>query len=290
MSTTAQLTHSQRNRLIKSTRKLGNLLGETPMCEDSSVASTSSKPSGPSHRPALSLSAKSTAIGRPSLSLTRPSTAPETTLPVPPLPSSLTPSPLDTPQRSPFSPTFGPLNRDSPFCPSDSETEASHKADMRKKLAKLCRTFGENVPVELVTISDSLEVGATGGIGTRPPKPLKKTKSLRLQSSKPSLKPIQPNSSPTPTRTITRSASLHTSLRHSPARHSRTTSEYTGNIDREIAFTKLTAQSQDSIPPSPPLEHSGKHVMMTHRKGREWSGEWNADDMAQVVNRLRSLK
>lgn len=309
MSLTAQLTHSQRNRLIKSTRKVGNILGETPTVEDSNVASTSSKPSGSSLRPALSLSSKSTSTGRPSLSLPRLPTAPQVTLP-PPSPG-LSISSFDTPQRSPLSPGFGPLNRDSPFCPSDSESDVSHQADiLRKKLAKLRRTFGENVPVELVTISDGLEVDTTGGIGARRSKSLKKRKSLIPQGkmsvrftsscrskhvicspdSKSSLKSVQHKAStPTLTHPLARSTSLHSSLRHSPARHSRTTSEFISNVDRDLAFTKLTAQSTSSSS-LPPLEPPSKHLMMTHRQGKEWSGEWNADDMAQVVNRLRSLK
>ncbi|KAK0480672.1 hypothetical protein IW261DRAFT_1419026 [Armillaria novae-zelandiae] len=97
----APLTHHDRTRLLRSTRKLGAVLGTTPQCHFVHDASHVALELVPGPGPALVLRIHTTAL--PTL-----------------------PGPL-----SPVSPVRKPDER-------------------RRRMAKLARTFGENVPPELV--------------------------------------------------------------------------------------------------------------------------------------------
>ncbi|KAJ7771303.1 hypothetical protein DFH07DRAFT_914014 [Mycena maculata] len=153
--TTHALPHAHRLRLMRSTRKLGALLGETPLVVETSptpasftpalsrsasMMSTDSKRSGrlftAGHASALGLSAappghgESSSVTRPMLFLRLPGGSGSTT------PAERTPLP------SPLSPTFS-LALNSPSTPPADVSR-------RRKMAKLARTLGENVPPELV--------------------------------------------------------------------------------------------------------------------------------------------
>ncbi|KAG7088129.1 hypothetical protein E1B28_012153 [Marasmius oreades] len=362
------LTHAQRNRLIKSTRKLGMVLGETPTVDSDSLGlgfgfgfglggsdpssaprlSTSSSESyghghGHGNQPSLSLARQSSGSSSGSTTNSRPSLS----LPPPPItvhpPTSSVPLPMNTNSggdgmSTPLTPTFVILNRDSPFCPTgttvedsdlyetetETPTETQTQTQMtdirRKKMAKLVRTFGENVPPELVTIGQlgaGLVVDATGGIGSWKSDETKKygadmkrsssSTTISDSSSQYSVSVSVATTPPPPASprsasafALGRSKSLYTRSKSSslPHAHQRATSGTSG--DRELAFSRLTsggagADTSVSPPFLLPVPDRTKHqvhlvVSETHRKGREWSGEWNQRDMQQVVDQLRRLK
>ncbi|CAK5268007.1 unnamed protein product, partial [Mycena citricolor] len=144
-STTAGV-QKQRTHLMRSTRKLGSLLGETPLIIDNSrhehtasMSSMASRRSGmiflgtdllalppPSPDGLKSVESSGAKMDRPMLFLRRP------------LPTLLSTAP------SPQSPSFPALTPTTPLTP---ETVV---VDRRKKMAKLTRTLGVNPPAELV--------------------------------------------------------------------------------------------------------------------------------------------
>ncbi|KAJ7111675.1 hypothetical protein C8R44DRAFT_251985 [Mycena epipterygia] len=143
--TTHALPQTQRAHLIRSTRKVGELLGETPLLVDShphghhhssSVSSTSSTESKRSARIFAG-----TELAPRSSSLTAVEPAPEATSPAPARPllylhlAQPTSRPLSTALATPLSPAFPPT---------------PPPVDRRRKMAKLARTLGPNVPPELV--------------------------------------------------------------------------------------------------------------------------------------------
>ncbi|KAJ7726591.1 hypothetical protein B0H14DRAFT_3519039 [Mycena olivaceomarginata] len=141
--TTHVLPHAQRLRLMRSTRKLGALLGETPLLVESSPTPANSF--NPTHgRSASTMSTvpktcapenpKTTRVQRTFLALGFFFTSPP--------PAALRRSPQD--RGSPLSPTFS-LSLNSPVTPT-----FSVDTDRRRKMAKVMRTLGENVPPELV--------------------------------------------------------------------------------------------------------------------------------------------
>ncbi|KAJ6550253.1 hypothetical protein B0H19DRAFT_187613 [Mycena capillaripes] len=173
--TTHALPHAQRLRLMRSTRKLGALLGETPLVETTTTAPSSFAPSLSRSPSTMSTDSKrsgrvymSESIPRTSalkLKLTKPpptadaafhahghghahADRPTLVLRLPP-PTHAGPahSPVErTPLVSPLSPTFGfGLALNSPATP----TFPAESSRVRK-MAKLARTLGENVPPELV--------------------------------------------------------------------------------------------------------------------------------------------
>ncbi|KAJ6454376.1 hypothetical protein C8R45DRAFT_1037945 [Mycena sanguinolenta] len=129
--TTHALPHAHRLRLMRSTRKVGELLGETPLLVETSPTSSVSTHS----RSASMFTSEATSHGdsshlaRPMLLLHLPAASSSTT--------------ERTSLQSPLSPTFS-LTLNSPVTPTlPVDTR-------RRKMAKLMRTLGENVPPELV--------------------------------------------------------------------------------------------------------------------------------------------
>ncbi|KAL0576513.1 hypothetical protein V5O48_005458 [Marasmius crinis-equi] len=260
------LTHGQRTRLIHSTRKLGALLGETPTIEVEKPASR------PGSRPSTASSTKSTSSTRSLLTITIPTAT------------------LDySAQRSPLSPTYN-LNRDSPYNPLSPSTGTPDRSVLnavelkRKKVAKLARTFGENVPPELVTIGtydDLLSRPETHVLGfDRPPSQASDTSSessplikpaplsLRARRGSKDQRPSQSHVLKSPRRTHHHTASVAESPRR--------------NSDKDLAFAKLTQR--------PATSEGHTKIDQTRRRQAGWSGEWNEGDMKKVVKRLRNLK
>ncbi|KAJ7141955.1 hypothetical protein C8R43DRAFT_1016910 [Mycena crocata] len=169
--TTHALPQTHRTNLIRSTRKLGAILGETPLlleptrghAHSSSVSSTSSTDSSSS-----SASKRSGRIFAPSVprsSSLAPASTHTTFNSTSPLPEHSREcqqtdqhrpmlylrlaDPRPTSISSPISPSFSPLT----------PTFSPPKIDRRKKMAKLTRTLGQNVPPELVFSSASRDKG-----------------------------------------------------------------------------------------------------------------------------------
>ncbi|KAJ6543149.1 hypothetical protein B0H19DRAFT_1381060 [Mycena capillaripes] len=128
-STTYSLPHAQRARLVRSTRKLKSVLGETSLLVDIIPSSTSvSEPD--STLSAVASSAKSSRrSSRPVLIVRLPGAA------------SIIPG-----TNSPLTPTSG-ISLNSPALGMAAEEDTARR---RKMAAKLSRTLGENIPPELV--------------------------------------------------------------------------------------------------------------------------------------------
>ncbi|KAK7462906.1 hypothetical protein VKT23_007485 [Stygiomarasmius scandens] len=334
-----QLDYEQRQKLLKSTRKLQALLGTTPVIE----SDTSSYSNRRNAKFSLSLAPASTATRSLVLRLGS-------------IPSSLAAPPPPSQPPSPLSPTFS--NNSISRSASVMSKISTPPVDVRrKKMAKLARTLGENIPPELVFPESS----STSMRPTRPrscsidsfiliqasspaPTPVsfdhldhEDEEELEEKSSEhdlsqyasvfaasftgsesefsPLIKPFasrEPSESshhtvlmpavpeseePSPTSSSSSVIARKTSgfLRKARPRLDRSAS--TRSVSRPRANTRAmpgrSGQSIDLIKSSyasytydsPSYEHTS-----THRKGREWSGQWNVDDMEQVVKNLRELK
>ncbi|KAJ8088559.1 hypothetical protein PM082_022632 [Marasmius tenuissimus] len=268
---TTTLTRAERARLIRTTRKLGALLGETPTIE------VVEPPSRTRSRPGTASSVASTSSVRSCLTINIPAAS------------------LSLPQRSPLSPTFS-LNRDSPY----SACEEPNVVDMRRrKVAKLSRTFGENVPPELITSAVGGDRASYDGLGeaSESSETLSSFKmkghSLDLDTHGEFFLDFKPTSeAPPPLPPKSPRAARHMSLvvrsprqksfhNHAPSENF---SRQRKNSDRDLAFSKLT---QHLTPAKP--SHNAK-VDETYRRQNGWSGEWNQGDMREVMDRLRHLK
>ncbi|KAF7300141.1 hypothetical protein MKEN_01337600 [Mycena kentingensis (nom. inval.)] len=159
------LPSNQRANLIRTTRKLGAILGETPLVVEhqddhdeqhgqhghsASVSSVDSKRSGRFFAPPPPRGASLTAAGSPVPS------AEVAIDPSRPLLFLRLPNGQGTSPRPRPASTLSTMSIPSPRSPSFSHTPPSplspapRAADRRKKLAKLVRTLGTNVPPELV--------------------------------------------------------------------------------------------------------------------------------------------
>ncbi|KAJ7469571.1 hypothetical protein FB451DRAFT_1136258 [Mycena latifolia] len=273
--TTHALSHAERLRLIRSTRKLGALLGETPLLADTRPTAFS-----PTHAVSAStLSIHSKRVGRlfkdahtvprsSSLSIAAapPVSASQATashgqgapvarpvlflrLPAPAGP----PSPAErTSLPSPLSPTFGrALN--SPATPT-----AAGDANRRRKMAKLVRTLGENVPPELV-------FGAKGA------------RRLSLPAVSPALiyDACTADDSTAPY-AADEPFSFPSTVPYVPE----------GRMSSETRASSDTRASCDT-------QGSREHLLpLLHRREDGWSGEWGGrvGNMEDVVRGLRELK
>ncbi|KAJ7635388.1 hypothetical protein FB45DRAFT_865908 [Roridomyces roridus] len=147
--TSHALPEAHRTKLIRSTRKLGALLGETPHLVDqeplrghspaSSISSTSSRRSGRIFDPAPRSSSLGVAYSNDSTSRPKAAEPATTTRPLLYLQLASSNRPVSVAPPTPMTPGFSPLTPD--FEP---------EADRRKKMAKLARTLGHPVPAELV--------------------------------------------------------------------------------------------------------------------------------------------
>ncbi|KAF5369007.1 hypothetical protein D9758_002867 [Tetrapyrgos nigripes] len=286
------LGHEQRTRLIKSTRKLGAVLGTVPTIQIDQPTDR------PTHKVSLSLAPSSGAslVLRVQAAVNGP--------------SSQTPSPL--------SPTFS-LNSDVPKRSSSLPTGPSYHV-RRQKMAKLTRTLGENVPPELVFPDagsssetrprrarscsiDSIIIIHSPSTATTPVSfdcldsyDGEKSISTTLLDRKPSMKEKEKQPS-TRARALVRSASgrkrSHSNFRSRPvpgrSKEGSTvavqSSYYASPFGNDEPFsgeswTIVDGQTQNGL-----LAET-----TTHKKGREWSGQWNRDDIEEVAMKLRQLK
>lgn len=152
----------------------------------------------------------------------------------------------------------------SPLSPTSRSNNALSDAHARK-IAKLTRTFGENVPPELVF----------------PP-------STRMDNHS---SPHVPKSRQSRRRNITVDAAGPTVSTEAPTRP-----------PMHIARGAVQSKSVAPVPHSPPpfssafpsaqlsMHGQGVQVATWRRKEREWSGEWNIHDYEGVVKGLRGLK
>ncbi|KAL0564045.1 hypothetical protein V5O48_018011 [Marasmius crinis-equi] len=183
----------------------------------------------------------------------------------------------------------------------------------RKRLAKLSRTFGENVPPELVPAAHA---GFDGDESRRHSEECSSRDSkrysgsiheavidIRIQPESPSISSINSLSSssdsPPPPYTMLspgaaarRASSLSVASSRSWVKQNHTKAESISHLSRdkrkdsdiELAFVQLTDHME------PCRQKQQLSVEQTYRRQKGWSGEWNRDDMDQVVKKLRMLK
>ncbi|KAG7448500.1 uncharacterized protein BT62DRAFT_709249 [Guyanagaster necrorhizus] len=215
------LTPHQRTRLLRSTRKLGALLGTTPQCQSVNT-----------HNSNLSLSlAPGTG---PALVLRIHTTATTTALPN---------------VHYPLSPVSPVLDR--------------KPDDRRKRMAKLARTFGENVPPELVS-----------SVPARRPR-------RRSCSIDTILSPL-PKPVPLP--------SFHEESEDSPllpCKFSRSASVRATSKSPVLIKHDVRSQSVDE---GERRHFQDRSHFWGRRKEKAWSGEWNRRDREDVLMHLRALK
>ncbi|KAF8918664.1 hypothetical protein CPB85DRAFT_998242 [Mucidula mucida] len=242
------LAPSQRTRLVRSTRKIQAVLGTTPKFVEPTI---------PMHKNprklALTLAPHPTHPNRP-LVLTLTDAPPSHS-------HSRTISSTDHLHISSSSHSRSRSNSGGPLSP------LSPTHTRRKRMAKLTRTLGENIPPELVSVTyeprrslperksipdfnppSESELSDETFVDTLAPLPESKiiTHPLTPVSSLPT-----PQPEPVTPAAPTRSASLHTSRRP---------------------------------------KHMRSETGWGHRRELGWSGEWNDSDREEIMKRLRGLK
>ncbi|KAF9261659.1 hypothetical protein L218DRAFT_1078465 [Marasmius fiardii PR-910] len=266
------LTHSQRTRLILKTRKLSAILGDTP------TVTISASPTPTSSHPEHSTRSPSP----PRINITFPN---------PSLPSLS--SPTDSVHRSPLSPTFNPPNIDTILSPSSptSDDVSDARRMRRRRIAKLARTFGENVPPELIMAhsgsrAEQLDDNIDQGCETS------SVMSCEFHDCKSDTDSISSNLSLIslsgaflpPGLTITtpsRRLSYMSCENNIPfSRGLCASSDVSGRgSDAELAFRHSYTEGR-----------SQRLTVNVRQKKQSWTGEWNQDDMEAVQNKLRKLK
>jgi hypothetical protein len=274
--TTNALSHSQRLRLMRSTRKLGDVLGTTPVINGSSSAAHSLH-----HSSSLRLSQKrSKALPRPLV------------LSLHALPASLR---LPTGPTSPLSPTSVINMPSSNACPDDYEVDQELQA-RRKRMAKLTRTLGENIPPELVFNSrsrpsrprscsvDAAALAASFTITVvSPTEPT-------FQQMQPPVVPSRSSSLQVPSTPRTLAGKLRS--RHGHASSLGMDGLHLQQVETSEPIRKSfeSTTSISSTSSSTSSVRSDKEMKKTYRKQAGWSGEWNRQDMQEIMTRLRGLK
>ncbi|KAF8179605.1 hypothetical protein K438DRAFT_1768964 [Mycena galopus ATCC 62051] len=290
--TTPALSEAQRRRLVRSTRKLGALLGETPLVADiNATTGTAPKSFRLGHSRSVSAvvpdsnrvyTAPSNSISRTSSlrlakragvfktkSHTDPGIAPPLPLQRPTLFLSLpTPgassSPESTPLLSPLSPTFG-LSPNSP-------TTSTPTADTtrRRRMAKLVHTLGENIPPELVYAESRPLAHPRSSTLSVPESALESRLGVDLTHDESTVHELE----------------LFPSTAEPYAPRNRCSSD----SDASESMHTSTVSSFSSRDPMLP-EARPRTMSSTHRREKGWSGEWGGDvSMEDVVRTLRALK
>ncbi|KAJ6511560.1 hypothetical protein C8R47DRAFT_1207892 [Mycena vitilis] len=139
------LPEAQRSRLVRSTRKLESILGETPLPAET-IAFPQSVPK---------YGATSSISPSPTPQASRRSSRPVLTVRLPSL-SSIIAAP-HSPLHSPLTPSSGiSFNSPGPWASAEDLVDNDGGIVRRRKMAaKLSRTLGENIPPELATSSTS---------------------------------------------------------------------------------------------------------------------------------------
>ncbi|KAJ6631859.1 hypothetical protein B0H10DRAFT_1975339 [Mycena sp. CBHHK59/15] len=289
-ATTHALPHAQRLRLMRSTRKVGALLGETPLVLDDSASSSIAVSSPGAHTRSFSTTSTESKRSGRIFTLSR-SNSMGVSVATPPaptpaatsshaqsaarpllflrLPASMVPGVERATVPSPLSPTFGIGLKTPSTPPADGEGQTR-----RRKMAKLVRTLGENVPPELVF-------------------PLATSKGRRRASTL-----SVPESSLARRRDADLSrresnASLHAKVPVATAKTEPFSFPSTIPVPGPARRTSCDTIMSSSSPGNASLEHLlPPHAGGMYRKEQGWSGEWagNVANMDDVVRNLRRLK
>ncbi|KAF8956212.1 hypothetical protein BDZ97DRAFT_1590640, partial [Flammula alnicola] len=291
------LDPEERSRLLRSTRKLGAVLGITPFLLEpegrtNSLPKATRREGRIYHSPSSSVSSMDTTEPDYVLVKSRSRSAPYQVQSIPsPFPTP-TPSHENKPVGKKRKGADGAKNasqplllrlRSGPAHPADSFIKSSSNRgppakplspvastfnmdiaapvpatllsdrEKRRKMAKLTRTLGENVPPELVFLSASPPPLAVAEAPLPPPK----TSTVE-----------QPEKS--------------------SRRRDRPQSLTLGATSAVAAATAAMTRGTTSL--DAPSHVPTESIEFGRRKEREWSGEWNMKDMDDVARRLRGLK
>ncbi|KAJ7208053.1 hypothetical protein GGX14DRAFT_455348, partial [Mycena pura] len=162
-----------------------------------------------------------------------------------------------------------------------------------RKLAKLTRTLGENVPLELVFPSSAAPNLVS------PASPLQFSK-LTFSTGSPTLAPTAPTTTAVGLHYAlgmhaapTRAGAVPTAAGASPASpppfsHVVTVDAGSWERERQAAFTPRRKTKRAVGGVRKMLADNGRGTW--RKKENTWSGEWNVEDMAELQGRLRQLK
>jgi hypothetical protein len=194
-----------------------------------------------------------------------------------------------------------PLSPISPSLNMDTTTTASRRVltdnEKRRKLAKLARTLGENVPPELV-FNSTLPLQRTTSMSvSQPPKsppshtssfstplPIGETPTPQPQSARRPEKPLKQRQPRPRSMALTTSQAMATHSAIADTHGTRSLDHISVPVDNRIDSPFGTAMTADAT------QHDTLSVEWGRRKEREWSGEWNVKDMDHVTRTLRGLK
>ena len=214
---------------------------------------------------------------------------------------------IDSKSLSPTSSCFNMLSTPSSHSPCDLSFDAK-----RRKLAKLQRFLGENIPPELVFPSSTT---TTTPITSSTTSPLQRSTSV-LESSTSSRGKVlhKPSRSISTSKTPTPLSATAPTTPQSTTREPRTTDveQQQPTTPRPQSMTTVPSPtmatmattpstrgaSLDGVSPNLPFQNIMDPKQGTtpadqrryRKEGKGWSGEWNVKDMEQVANALRGLK
>ncbi|KAJ7074473.1 hypothetical protein C8F01DRAFT_1100585 [Mycena amicta] len=185
----------------------------------------------------------------------------------------------------------------SPVSPLSPTTRINSPNARVRKLAKLTRTLGENVPVELVFPSSAapylltsptspLQFSRLASHGYEPPTPTPARRSpgttavglhyaLGMHTSQPA-----PLAKPAPLPTATTSPP--------PFTHVFTMDSSSWDSARAAALTPMKSKAKSRMRAILPKIDTGRGTW--RKKENTWSGEWNVEDMQELQVRLRRLR
>ncbi|KAJ7450229.1 hypothetical protein FB451DRAFT_1372236 [Mycena latifolia] len=271
--TTYHLQHEDRTRLLRSTRKIGEVVGETPYLVDVSSFPPSPTPASSQKLKSKRAKARHTPdlLAPPSLSAA-PNARPVLYIRVPDSPS---------PERAPITPAPSPT-----LTVALNLRNAGIKEDAarRRKMAKLFRTLGPNVPKDLVF----------------PPPTANELSRLRRLTARTFMTERMPRADPADAPPTPRRRSH---IADKPRRHSKADSISHGwvwvgkreDIPEDVRARALpdSGLPSDWVSVSKPVEEpTASQLRAMYRKEEGWSGEWAGavNNMDDVVHQLRELK
>ncbi|KAJ7728011.1 hypothetical protein DFH07DRAFT_896075 [Mycena maculata] len=265
--TTHALNHRDRVRLIRSTRKVEALLGETPLFIDPSSPRNSASPVPNARRPAFIYVAKprSSSLGvyipdSPHASTSRAPARPLLAVRVP------LRADVDSPLESATSLSFPTY----PAAPADEE-----RRQRTRKMARIMRTLGENVPTELVFPATPTRTRRTSTLSKRRSNRLVRASSSAARSAaQERLVEADEGDEPTVADSDSDSVSVYSTL--------------SGGDWLQVPKPQTTS--------APAGSSSIGRDRGTHRTEKGWSGEWvaaggnNMQNMDDVARQLRDLR
>jgi len=221
-------------------------------------------------------------------------------LPVPLIKPS---NPAATINSKSLSPTSSCFNMLSTTTSSHPPCDLSFDAKQRK-LAKLQRFLGENIPPELVFPSSTttsttplqrstsvLESGSRGKVSHKPTRSISTSKTPAPLAAVPSRAATTPT---TPQFQSTREP--RTDVEQLPTARPQSMTTVPSPTMATMATPSTRGASLDGSTNNPPFQNviepetTPADQRRYRKEGKGWSGEWNVKDMEQVANALRGLK